>query len=203
MGEAGVVANNKFCRRPLLLVLVVVVVLVGSCCAEAAATAAADELISSKGGAGGGSSRTRRRRTRRRAAVAGPLMVPITVLKSAVDAGAVCMDGTPPAYHLDPGSGAGNNSWIVNLEGGGWCNNVRACQFRKTSRRGSSDLMEKEIPFGGIMSNSPVDNPDFYSWNRVKIRYCDGASFAGEGFDKAQQIFLRIAYTYLSSFLCC
>ena len=29
---------------------------------------------------------------------------------------AVCMDGTPPAYHLDPGSGAGNNSWIVNLE---------------------------------------------------------------------------------------
>ncbi|TKW14200.1 hypothetical protein SEVIR_5G152600v4 [Setaria viridis] len=191
MGEAGVVANNKFCRRPLLLVLVVVVVLVGSCCAEAAATAAADELISSKGGAGGGSSRTRRRRTRRRAAVAGPLMVPITVLKSAVDAGAVCMDGTPPAYHLDPGSGAGNNSWIVNLEGGGWCNNVRACQFRKTSRRGSSDLMEKEIPFGGIMSNSPVDNPDFYSWNRVKIRYCDGASFAGEGFDKENGFYFR------------
>ena len=28
---------------------------------------------------------------------------------------------------------------------------------------------------------------DFYNWNRVKIRYCDGASFAGEGFDKAQQ----------------
>lgn len=26
------------------------------------------------------------------------------------------MDGTPPAYHLHPGSGAGNNSWIVNLE---------------------------------------------------------------------------------------
>jgi hypothetical protein len=29
---------------------------------------------------------------------------------------AVCMDGTPPAFHLDRGSGAGNNSWIVNLE---------------------------------------------------------------------------------------
>ena len=104
------------------------------------------------------------------------------------------------------------------MQGGGWCNNARACQFRKTSRRGSSDLMEKEIPFGGIMSSSPADNPgpsdcdddltssciasrsvcrallidqvratDFYNWNRVKIRYCDGASFAGEGFDKAQQ----------------
>ncbi|WVZ71351.1 hypothetical protein U9M48_019944 [Paspalum notatum var. saurae] len=98
----------------------------------------------------------------------------------------MCMDGTPPAYHLHPGSGSGNRSWIVNLEGGGWCNNARACQFRKSSRRGSSDLMDKEIPFGGIMSSSPVDNPDFYNWNRVKIRYCDGASFAGEGFDKAR-----------------
>lgn len=120
-----------------------------------------------------------------------PLMVPITILESAVDLGAVCMDGTPPAYHLHPGSGAGNNSWIVNLEGGGWCNNVRACQFRKASRRGSSDLMEKEIPFSGIMSSSPVDNPDFYNWNRVKIRYCDGASFAGEAFDKVNGFYFR------------
>ncbi|CAO2192728.1 unnamed protein product [Urochloa humidicola] len=190
MGEAGAVANKKPCTgRPLLLVLALVVVLVGSCCAEAAAAVAADEQISSKGGGGGG--RRRRRTTRRRAAVAAPLMVPITILKSAVDAGAVCMDGTPPAYHLDPGSGAGNNSWIVNLEGGGWCNNVRACQFRKTSRRGSSDLMEKEIPFGGVMSNSPADNPDFHNWNRVKIRYCDGASFAGEGFDKENGFYFR------------
>jgi O-palmitoleoyl-L-serine hydrolase len=28
----------------------------------------------------------------------------------------VCMDGTPPAYHLDPGFGAGKNNWIINLE---------------------------------------------------------------------------------------
>ncbi|RLM91840.1 pectin acetylesterase 3 [Panicum miliaceum] len=83
--------------------------------------------------------------------------------------------------------------------GGGWCNNVRACQFRKTSRRGSSDLMEKEIPFGGIMSSSPADNPgpsddltsscssrnallikcthaapDFYTWNRENGFYFRG-----------------------------
>jgi hypothetical protein len=45
------------------------------------------------------------------------------------------------------------------VQGGGWCNNARACRFRKTSRRGSSDFMEKEIPFTGIMGNSPVDNP--------------------------------------------
>ncbi|CAO2203388.1 unnamed protein product [Urochloa humidicola] len=193
MGEAGVVTtkNKKPRGRPLLLVLVLAVVLVGSCCAAAATTAtAADEEISISKGAGGGR-RGRRRTSRRRAAAAPPLMVPITVLKSAVDTGAVCMDGTPPAYHFDPGSGAGNNSWIVNLEGGGWCNNVRGCQFRKTSRRGSSDLMEKEIPFGGIMGSNPTENPDFYNWNRVKIRYCDGASFAGEGFDKENGFYFR------------
>nr|CAB3473026.1 unnamed protein product [Digitaria exilis] len=190
-------ANSKPCRPLLLLVAVLVVVLSCCCCCFCAEATAADEQSSSRKGAAGHGRRGMRRSRRQAAAVvAAPLMVPITVLKSAVDAGAVCMDGTPPAYHLDPGSGAGNNSWIVNLEGGGWCNNVRACQFRKTSRRGSSDLMEKEIPFGGIMSNSPADNPDFYNWNRVKIRYCDGASFAGEGFDKARQTFLYSLLPY-------
>lgn len=72
--------------------------------------------------------------------------------------------------------------------------------------------MEKEIPFTGILSNKPEENPgfhsihlfirnrhilllffrstyvivflafaDFFNWNRVKLRYCDGASFAGDG----------------------
>ncbi|VAI24368.1 unnamed protein product [Triticum turgidum subsp. durum] len=50
------------------------------------------------------------------AAAPGVPAVPITLITSAVDKGAVCMDGTPPAYHMDPGSGAGKKSWIVNLE---------------------------------------------------------------------------------------
>ena len=25
---------------------------------------------------------------------------------------------------------------------------------------------------------------DFFNWNRVKIRYCDGASFSGDGGNK-------------------
>ncbi|KAL6850062.1 hypothetical protein ACP4OV_020689 [Aristida adscensionis] len=173
-------------RWALLLLVALLVVLVGRSCGVEASPAAGEQAVS-RTAAGGG-------RVRRRAAAAaapGVVMVPITILKSAVDQGAVCMDGTPPAYHLDLGSGAGNNSWIVNLEGGGWCNNVRACQFRKGSRRGSSDLMEKEIPFAGIMSSNAADNPDFYNWNRVKIRYCDGASFAGDGFDKGNGFYFR------------
>ncbi|XP_062208419.1 pectin acetylesterase 3-like isoform X2 [Phragmites australis] len=75
--------------------------------------------------------------------------------------------------------------------GGGWCNNARTCRFRKGTRHGSSDHMEKQIAFTGIMSSSPADNPDFYDWNRVKIRYCDGASFASDGFDKDNGFYFR------------
>ena len=33
--------------------------------------------------------------------------------------------------------------------------------------------------FGGIMSSSEVENPDFHKWNMVDFLYCDGGSFAG------------------------
>ncbi|KAM7489599.1 hypothetical protein LguiB_027083 [Lonicera macranthoides] len=42
--------------------------------------------------------------------------VPITRLESAVKKGAVCLDGSPPAYHFDKGTGKGANSWLVHLE---------------------------------------------------------------------------------------
>ncbi|WVY98335.1 hypothetical protein V8G54_030486 [Vigna mungo] len=120
-----------------------------------------------------------------------PLMVGLTLIPSAAAKGAVCLDGTLPGYHLHRGYGSGANSWVVNLEGGGWCNDVRSCVYRKKTRRGSSRFMEKEIPFTGILSNSAEDNPDFFNWNRVKIRYCDGASFAGDSEHKAAQLQFR------------
>ncbi|CAK8544476.1 unnamed protein product [Lathyrus sativus] len=120
-----------------------------------------------------------------------PLMVPLTLIQGADSKGAVCLDGTLPGYHLHPGSGSGVNNWIVNLEGGGWCNNIRSCVFRKTTRRGSSKYMQKELPFTGILSNKAEENPDFFNWNRVKVRYCDGASFAGDSQNKASNLQFR------------
>ncbi|KAJ6808465.1 pectin acetylesterase 9 isoform X2 [Iris pallida] len=40
--------------------------------------------------------------------------------------------------------------------------------------------MNKVEVFSGILSDDPSMNPDFYNWNRVKLRYCDGASFGGD-----------------------
>ncbi|CAN6905816.1 unnamed protein product [Brassica oleracea] len=118
-------------------------------------------------------------------------MVPLTLIHGADSKGAVCLDGTLPGYHLDRGFGSGANSWLIHLEGGGWCNNRSSCVFRKTTRRGSSKFMEKALNFTGILSNKPQENPDFFNWNRIKLRYCDGASFSGDSQDEDLQIFYR------------
>ncbi|RYR75973.1 hypothetical protein Ahy_A01g000571 isoform C [Arachis hypogaea] len=109
-----------------------------------------------------------------------PLMVGLTLIYGAAAKGAVCLDGSLPGYHFHRGYGAGSNSWLIQLEGGGWCGNVRNCIYSKKTRHGSSAFMEKQIPFVGILSNKAWENPDFYNWNRIKIRYCDGASFTGD-----------------------
>ncbi|KAL0838071.1 hypothetical protein Bca101_089961 [Brassica carinata] len=48
-----------------------------------------------------------------------------------------------------------------------------------TLRLGSSKYFEHEVSFQGVLSSDPSQNPDFFNWNRVKVRYCDGASFSG------------------------
>ncbi|KXG38959.1 pectin acetylesterase 9 [Sorghum bicolor] len=108
------------------------------------------------------------------------LTVPMTIVAGAASSGAVCLDGSPPAYHLHRGSGAGARNWLLQFEGGGWCNDVRSCAERAGTRRGSTRLMPKVEFFSGILSNRPAMNPDFYNWNRVKLRYCDGGSFMGD-----------------------
>ncbi|CAJ1872141.1 unnamed protein product [Sphenostylis stenocarpa] len=120
-----------------------------------------------------------------------PLLVPLTLIQEAASKGAVCLDGTLPGYHFHPGFGSGANSWLIQLEGGGWCNTIKSCVFRKTTRRGSSKFMEKQLAFTGILSNKAEENPDFFNWNRVKVRYCDGASFSGDSQNKAADLQFR------------
>ncbi|CAL5425546.1 unnamed protein product [Camellia sinensis] len=106
--------------------------------------------------------------------------VRITYVQNAVAKGAVCLDGSPPAYHLDKGFEAGINNWLVHFEGGGWCNNVATCLARKNTRLGSSKQMANQLAFFGLLSNLQKFNPDFYNWNRIKVMYCDGSSFTGD-----------------------
>ncbi|CAB4285046.1 unnamed protein product [Prunus armeniaca] len=127
------------------------------------------------------------------------LMVELTLIEGAGAKGAVCLDGTLPAYHLHPGHGSGANSWLIHLEGGAWCNDTRSCSNRKNSAYGSSSLMEKERAFTGILSNEAEDNPEFFNWNRVMLRYCDGASFSGDSENKEANLQFRGQRIWLSA----
>ncbi|KAM0877913.1 hypothetical protein ACQ4PT_035204 [Festuca glaucescens] len=106
-------------------------------------------------------------------------LVELTLLANAQEKGAVCLDGSPPAYQLRRGFGTGTRSWLVNLEGGAWCNTTEDCSSRRLTDLGSSKFM-KPIEFEGMLSNNRSENPYFYNWNIVDIRYCDGGSFAGD-----------------------
>ncbi|KAK6158586.1 hypothetical protein DH2020_005900 [Rehmannia glutinosa] len=113
--------------------------------------------------------------------VNGASFVNITLSESAVSKGAVCLDGSPPAYAFDKGFGSGANNWLVFLEGGGWCDTTDDCLIKvKKSPSTSSTKNAPAASFGGILSPEQTINPDFYNWNRVYIRYCDGSSFIGD-----------------------
>lgn len=125
--------------------------------------------------------------------------VPMTLLESAVDQGAVCLDGSPPAYHFSPGFDSGANNWLVHMEGGGWCTSIQDCLARRDTFRGSSKYM-KPLSFSGILGNKQKSNPDFYNWNKVKIRYCDGSSFTGDvdEVDPETNLYFRGAKVWLA-----
>ncbi|KAI5355587.1 PREDICTED: pectin acetylesterase [Prunus dulcis] len=108
------------------------------------------------------------------------LLVNMTLVRNASALEAFCLDGSLPAYHLHRGVGGGARNWLLQFEGGGWCNSKKSCLDRANTRRGSTLYMSKWEVFSGILSNNASLNPDFYNWNRVKLRYCDGASFAGD-----------------------
>ncbi|KAL0333277.1 UNVERIFIED_CONTAM: Pectin acetylesterase 5 [Sesamum angustifolium] len=107
---------------------------------------------------------------------------------------AVCLDGSLPGYHIRRGFGSGSDSWLLHVEGGGWCSTYSSCSARRRTKLGSSTYMEHEVEFLGILSHDPLQNPDFFNWNKVKIRYCDGSSFSSHPdneFGNGTKIFFR------------
>ncbi|TQE02830.1 hypothetical protein C1H46_011559 [Malus baccata] len=106
-------------------------------------------------------------------------LIDLTLLHSAKDRGALCLDGSLPGYHFQKGFGSGAKNWLLFIEGGGWCNTIESCILRKHMHLGSSKHMGRRVHFTGILSPYPDHNPGFFNWNRVRIQYCDGAFIAG------------------------
>ncbi|KAM7510791.1 hypothetical protein LguiB_009666 [Lonicera macranthoides] len=64
----------------------------------------------------------------------------------AVTKGAVCLDGSPPAYQFDKGFEEGANSWLLNLEGGEWCGTPKDCMKRTNYLNGLDTATDPHSP---------------------------------------------------------
>ncbi|KAL6557598.1 hypothetical protein OROMI_017948 [Orobanche minor] len=101
--------------------------------------------------------------------VNGAGFVNVTLIQSAASQGAVCLDGSPPGYAFDKGSGCGSNNWLVyielGLQGGAWCYSPPDCADRTKGFYGNSSARNR-LYFSGILDQNKTFNPDFYNWNR-------------------------------------
>uniref|UniRef100_A0A7S2Z2W9 Pectin acetylesterase n=1 Tax=Chloropicon laureae TaxID=464258 RepID=A0A7S2Z2W9_9CHLO len=106
----------------------------------------------------------------------------LELLSDAPKHGAACLDGSPPGYYFRPGSGSGASSFLLFVDGGGWCYDEDACFERSFTILGSSSAWPPYKPASlmfPMVSADPAVNP-FHNWNIVELAYCDGASFSGD-----------------------
>ena len=97
------------------------------------------------------------------------------------DSEAKCLDGTPGGYYVRNGTAS---SWMIEMEGGGWCYTAEDCLARSKTAIGSSNTWpETGCPSMDGGSNGMFSNnctiSRFCNWTAVHMNYCDGASFAG------------------------
>ena len=100
----------------------------------------------------------------------------------AVDPGALCNDGSAPAFWFRPGSGAGAKTWVIWLEGGGQCTSQASCASRARGA-GARSLTSAGFTAGngaGVLSASRSINPMLYDANAVLIHYCSSDDWSGD-----------------------
>lgn len=99
----------------------------------------------------------------------------------AKDKGAVCLDGSNPAFYYGPAKVSDDSTkWVLYFKGGGWCYDEQSCISRSKGSLGSTNALAESFEFGGVTSDDPNTNPLMAGWNHVVLWYCDGASFSGD-----------------------
>jgi hypothetical protein len=100
---------------------------------------------------------------------------------------ALCLDGSSAGYYVRRGRGLGASTFLIELEGGGWCTSNADCLARASTALGSSKSWpptgSPDGPMGdgsfGLFSNDCSINPHWCDATMIHGNYCDGASFAG------------------------
>nr|GLL45942.1 pectin acetylesterase 8-like [Ipomoea trifida] len=91
--------------------------------------------------------------------------------------GAVCLDGSPPAYYLDEGEGQGSNNWLIFLEGGGWCFTAQDCLDR--SKRDVESVTNNVTYRGARIFNAVVEDLRRRGMNNAQNAILAGSSAGG------------------------
>jgi len=112
-----------------------------------------------------------------------------------------CLDGTPGAFYILPG----DSSWVLHLQGGGWCTSMSDCAERSKypvyagepsigstfawadpAGAPCSEALSHTAPpcgsdggSGGLFSSSNTLNPLFANATKVWLGYCSGDGFSG------------------------
>jgi len=96
----------------------------------------------------------------------------------------VCNDGTPGGFYWHNGTDSGLHRFHIHLSGGFWCWDDESCDERwnyPVFGRAfmSSEGMPKRMPFGGIFSRDPGENPEWANVNTAIGAYCSSDSWSG------------------------
>ena len=103
---------------------------------------------------------------------------------------AKCLDGSNYRFNFIKGKDEGKNKFLLYFEGGGWCgqetlgdNFIESCFERANTSLGSKIGFFNSLiisRFIRLFSSKEKYNPNFYNWNKIFVRYCDGASFISD-----------------------
>jgi hypothetical protein len=97
----------------------------------------------------------------------------------------ICENGGTAGYYKRAGSGSGAKTYIIELEGGGWCVDESDCLARSKTAIGSSvswpatGCPGMDGGSNGLFSNDCTENVNFCNATMLHLNYADGASFAG------------------------
>lgn len=92
-----------------------------------------------------------------------------------------CNDGSQPGYYIRKRQNGASLRWIIFLEGGWLCFDVKSCQGRwiNTPHLMSSNHWPQTRRGSGILSFDPKENPFIHDGNVVYVPYCSSDSWSG------------------------
>ncbi len=90
---------------------------------------------------------------------------------------AVCNDGSSPVIRYSPGT----EGYVVMLDGGGQCSDLRCLLQRPTSLRSTAADVDGATSFdsGGVLSRNPTESPVAH-YSLVTVRYCSSDGWHGD-----------------------